>query len=71
MPIYVFKCECGSEFEVIAKVGDDIAACSCGKMATRIFSGESSFRLGDGGCGWARDGYNGALTDAIMTSRKV
>ena len=63
MPIYVFKCsKCNEEFEEIQKMNDPAPEkcekCEAkGTMEKQI--GKSNFTLGEGGVGWAKDGYSG------------
>lgn len=63
MPIYVYGCrKCGEEIEEIQKM-DDPAPEKCekcgvkGEMEKKM--GTSNFTLGEGGVGWAKDGYSG------------
>jgi putative FmdB family regulatory protein len=63
MPIYVYECQkCNEEVEEIQKMTDPAPEkcekCgAAGEMKKKI--GVSNFTLGEGGVGWAKDGYSG------------
>jgi putative FmdB family regulatory protein len=60
MAIYEYECEkCHHQFETITKKPTNkIEKCpKCGDASKRLIS-KSSFRLKDGGVGWADKGYS-------------
>lgn len=63
MPIYVFECrKCKNEVEELQKMDDPppekCTKCGAeGEMVKTIRA--SNFTLGEGGVGWAKDGYSG------------
>lgn len=62
MPIYEYKCEkCGKEFEATQDIKDKpLERCilpECDGLVKKLISA-SSFRLKEGGCGWAKDKYS-------------
>jgi len=65
MPIYLFKCRCGAEFEKMCKMKDTVAFCKCGQKAKKIPS-LPNFHLKGGG--WFKDGYSKDKND--IYSRK-
>ena len=58
MPIFNYEClQCGHTFEVIQSSTKPNPECTECRGETRRLISKSSFRLGQGGVGWERDGY--------------